>query len=70
MSLLDKELTVAEIRAMTRQLRTAAIRSRNLELPPSITSISELNQYLAGSEPASKLPPPSRPTAVEQPQIH
>jgi hypothetical protein len=69
-SLLDKQLSRSEIRAMTRQLRTAAIRSRNLELPPSITSITELNQYLAGDEPTSKLPPPSRPTAMEQPQIH
>jgi hypothetical protein len=69
-SLLDRQLTRSEIRAMTRQLRTAAIRSRNLELPPSITSIDELNQYLAGTEPSSKLPPPSRPTTVEQPQIH
>ena len=69
-SLLDKQLTRREIRAMTRQLRTAAMRARNLELPPSITSIEELNRYLAGGEPTSKLPPPSRPTTVEQPQVH
>jgi hypothetical protein len=69
-NLLHKQLSRSEIRAMARQLRTAAIRSRNMELPPSITSIKELNLYLAGSEAASKLPPPSRPTTVEQPQIH
>jgi hypothetical protein len=67
-SLLEKPLTRREIRAMTRQLRTAAIRARNLELPPSITSIDELNGYLAHAEPASKLPPPNRPAAVEQQQ--
>jgi hypothetical protein len=70
-SLLEKPLSKAEIRAMTRQLRTAAIRSRNLELPPSITCIDDLNRYLAGSEPTNtKLPPPGRPTTIEQPQIH
>ncbi len=69
-SLLTKQLTRAEIRAMTRQLRIAAIRARNLELPPSITSIEELNRYLTGAEPAGKLPPPTRPTTAEQPQVH
>jgi hypothetical protein len=68
--LLQKELTPKEIRAMTRQLRTAAIRARNLDLPPSITSIEDLNRYLAGSPSSSKLAPPSRPAAIEQPQVH
>ena len=69
-ALFDKHLTPKEIRTMTRNLRNAAIRARNMELPPSITSIDELNQYLATSAPKDKMPPPSRPTALEQPQIH
>jgi hypothetical protein len=66
----EKPLTRKEIKAMTRNLRNAAIRSRNMELPPSITSIDELNAYLATTSPNDKLPPPSRPTTVEQPQVH
>jgi hypothetical protein len=69
-ALLHKELTRREIRAITRQLRTAGIRARNLDLPPSITSIEDLNRYLAGSPSPSKLPPPSRPATVEQPKVH
>jgi hypothetical protein len=69
-SLFDKPLTRREIQAMTRNLRNAAIRARNMELPPSITSIDELNEYLATAQPNDKMPPPSRPTTIEQPQIH
>ena len=68
--LFEKQLSRREIKAMTRQLRSAAIRARNLELPPSITSVEELNRYLSESQPKRKMPPPSRPTPVEQPQIH
>ena len=66
----DKHLTRKEIKAMTRNLRNAAIRAKNMELPPSITSIEELNAYLATAEPNDKMPPPSRPTTIESPTIH
>ena len=68
-NMLVKELSSKDIKVMTRQLRSAAIRARNMELPPSITSIEELNRYLADAAPPSNLPPPSRPTTVEQPQV-
>jgi len=70
LSMLDEPLSRAEIRALTRQLRTAAIRARNLDLPPSITSMEDLNRFLEGNAPAGKIPPPSRPATVEQPQSH
>ena len=69
-TLFEKQLTRQEIKTRTRDLRKAAIRARNLDLPPSITSIEELNRYLAHTKPKEKLPPPSRPTTVEQPQVH
>ena len=68
--MLDKRLSKAEIRTMTRNLRTAAIRARNLEIPPSITSVDQLNHYLANAAPSSIPASPSAPTQVEQPQVH
>ncbi len=50
---LDQLLTRAEIKQRTRTLREAAIRARYRELPPSITSITELNRYLADCKPVS-----------------
>jgi hypothetical protein len=67
---LERHLSQREIKAMTRSLRRAAILARNLELPSSITSIAELNQYLESPEPKTPRNPPTQPTTFEQPQIH
>ncbi len=72
--MLEKPLSADEIRRMTRSLRQAAIRASNLQLPPSVSSISQLNTYLASdvlkqirlADPAHS--PMER--ALEQPTIH
>jgi hypothetical protein len=69
-SLLNKQLSKQEIKVMTRSLRRAAIRASHLELPPSITSIHELHQYLKSDEPKDTRTPPTRPTTLKQPQVH
>ncbi len=50
---LEQSLTRAEIKERTRTLRKAAVRARYRELPPSITSITELNRYLSDCESVS-----------------
>ncbi len=52
--LLSRQLSRAEIVERTRTLRSAAIRARYRDLPPSITSISELNRYLTDCGPMKK----------------
>lgn len=49
--LLDKHLSPQEIRAMTASVRKAAIRAGRLDLPPTITTIEELNAYLVSTTP-------------------
>ena len=46
----ERELSRREIQQKARSLRKAAIRARYRDLPPSITSVAELNRYLEGSE--------------------
>ena len=67
---LDCHLTPREIKAMTQSLRRAAIRASHLELPPTITTIDELHQYLNSPEPKLPRTPPSRTTQVGQAQVH
>ena len=67
---LDRHLSPKEIKAMTKSLRRAAIRASHLELPPTITTIDELHQYL--NSPETELPrtPPSHNTHVGEAQVH
>jgi hypothetical protein len=67
--MLEKRLTPREIEQLTLRLRRAAIRSRSLELPPSITDIDELHRFLGSYEdiPSRNVPPP---TSVKQSRAH
>jgi len=67
---LDRHLSQKEIKAMTRSLRLAAIRASHLELPPTVTTIEELHQYLNSPESKTPRTPPSRTTQVGQAQVH
>ena len=69
-TMVDKHLSKREIKAMTSSLRRAAIRASHLELPPTITTISELHEYLESSEPKSIRVKTKQPTQIEQPQVH
>lgn len=68
-SQLDRHLSPREIKVMTESLRRAAMRASHLELPPSITTIDELYQYLQSPEPKSNRMQPAQPTHVGQPQV-
>lgn len=69
-SMVDKHLSKREIKAMTLSLRRAAARASHLELPPTITTISELHEYLESSEPRSMRVKSNHPTQIEQHQVH
>lgn len=69
-TLLDRHVSEKEARKMTRYLRDAAIRASRLELPASITSVAELQDYLRSDTRKSVRQRPITPAAVvEQPQI-
>ena len=69
-AMLDKHLSKREIRQMTTSIRRAAIRASHLELPPTITTVSELHEYLESAEPKT-VRGKSRPvTQIEQGQVH
>ena len=55
---------------VTQSLRRAAIRASHLELPPTITTIDELHQYLNSPEPKLPRTPPSHTTQFGQAQVH
>ena len=67
---LDRHLSPKEIKAMTRSLRLAAIRASHLELPPTVTTIEELHQYLNSPTPKTPRTPPSHTTQVGPAQVH
>lgn len=67
---LERHLSPREIKAMTQSLRRAAIRASHLELPPTITTIDELHQYLNSPEPKIPRTPPTHSTQVGQAQVH
>jgi len=69
-AMVDKHLSKREIKAMTTSLRRAAIRASHLELPPMITTISELHEYLESSEPKSIRTKFGKSAQVEHPQVH
>ena len=69
-TMVDKHLSKREIKVMTANLRRAANRASHLELPPTITTISELHEYLQSSEPKSIRTKTSTPTQIEHPQVH
>jgi hypothetical protein len=69
-AMLDKHLSKREIKAMTSSLRRAAIRASHLELPPTITTVSELHEYLESSEPRSIRRKLNKSTQIEQHQVH
>ena len=70
-ALLDRQLSQTEMRQLTRELRTAARRASRLELPGSITSIAELQTYIATDAAKTFRSALSNPpaTAKEQPQV-
>jgi len=69
-TLFDKHLTQKEIETMTSSLQIAAMRASHLELPPTITTIEELQRYL--DTPLPKIPrtPPTSPGQIRQQQVH
>ena len=71
-ALLDQQLSKGEARKITRELRDAAIRTRDLDLPASIASIAQLNSFLASNEKRSLRPKRTKQSAevLEQPQVH
>ena len=70
--MLERHVSQEETRKLTRELRQAAIRASRLELPPSITSVVELQRYLASDEKKSlrQVPMTQPAVAVEQGQGH
>jgi hypothetical protein len=69
-TMVDKHLSKREIKEMTSSLRRVASRASHLELPPTISSISELHEYLESSAPRTLRTKSRQPTQIEQPQIH
>jgi len=72
-NMVDKHLSKREIKAMTSSLRRAAMRASHLELPPTITTINELYEYLDSSEPRTmraKSGQHAQAARIEQPQVH
>ncbi len=69
-TLLHRKVSKAEARKMTRELRDAAIRASHLELPPSVTSVTALQQYLSGDAKQSKRTMPKRQPAVIAESTH
>jgi hypothetical protein len=69
-TMVDQQLSKREIKAMTSSLRRIASRVSHLELPPTVTSISELHKYLESSAPRTLRTESSQAVQVEQPQIH
>ena len=61
---LNRRLSKGEVRKMTRELRDAAIRASRLELPPTVTSVAALQQYLSGGARQSTRRIPSRQPSV------
>ncbi len=68
-TLLDCQISKEQARKLTREMRDAAIRASRLELPSSITSIEELQQYLASDTKKSPRPVSLRQPPVEQTQV-
>ena len=58
----DRVLTAAEIRSVVKSLQVAGVRAAGYELPTSITTLRQLNVYLA-SEPC---PPRKQPDSEQQ----
>jgi hypothetical protein len=69
-ALLDKHLTRKEIKAMTSSLSLAALRASHLELPPTITTIEELHEYLESPLPKVPRTVSTRPTEIQHHQVH
>ena len=69
-TMVDKHLTKREIKGMTTSLRRAAARASHLELPPTITTIHELHEYLESSEPKSIWMKTKQPIQIEHSQVH
>lgn len=66
---LKVEMSKAEVRRKTRELRQAAIRAAHLELPASITSVLELQQYLSSDVTKVLRSSAGSQSTVEQPQV-
>lgn len=63
-TLLKRHMSREEARKVTRDLRDAAIRASRLELPPSVTSVAALQQYLLGETKLSARMTPNRQPSV------
>ena len=70
-AMLDKHLSPQEIRTMTANLRRAAMRASHLELPPTITTIEELNEYLLSTTPkAPRVANSASVSQIRQSRVH
>lgn len=69
-TLLHREVSKGEARKITRELRDAAIRASHLELPPSVTSVTALQQYLSSDAKQSNRRLPNRQPAVVAESTH
>lgn len=69
-TMLDTNFSQKEIKAMTVALKRAAIRASHLELPPMITTVQQLNEYLVGSDPKQVRPSKMHSVQVEQSRVH
>jgi hypothetical protein len=66
-AMLTRELTSEDIERMTRQLRSAGIKARNLELPSTVTDIHELQAWFkSGAKKTPRNPPTQSSPSVEQ----
>ena len=70
-ALLNRHVSKEEARKMTGELRDAAIRAGRLELPPSVTSLATLQQYLLSdaNQATRKMPNRQPSVVVESPHI-
>lgn len=70
-ALLDRHVSRREARKITGELRDAAIRASRLELPPSVTSVAALQEYLLSDarQGARKVPRNQPAVVVESPQV-
>jgi hypothetical protein len=69
-AMLSKQLSAQEILQMTRNLRKAGVRARNLQVPSTVTDIHELNAWLDSDSPKDPRIPPSRTSTTIERHLH
>ena len=66
----DRVLTAEEIRNVVKSLKVAGIRSAQYELPGTITTLRQLNSYLANESALTRKQPVAEPQVVAPSQAN